>query len=106
MIPQFEFEGGTVLAQINTGLRLLISVTDQVSAVGFRDRPRLIVYSGRNQTTVTTDIPVEIVRGPLITGQDWSDLVRYIERNRDLLIHLWNGEIGRGHYTHRQLPID
>jgi hypothetical protein len=106
MIAQFQLEGGTVLTPTITGLRLLISVTDQTLAVGFKDRPRLIVYSGRDQSTVTTDLPIQVVRGPAITGKDWDELVRYIGRNRPLLIGLWTGEIGRSDYMHRQSPVD
>lgn len=106
MIPQFELENGTVLAPINTGLRLLIHVTDRDSAADYRERPRLIVYSGQKQTTVTTDVPIEKVRGPSIPSQDWNDLVLYIDRNRALLIQLWNGDIGRWDYMQRQTPIN
>jgi hypothetical protein len=106
VIPHFELEGGTVFLPSDTGLQFPISVTDNASAVGFRERARLIAYSGRNQTTVTTDLPIQVVRGPAITGKDWDELVRYIERNRGLLIGLWTGEIGRWDYMHRQSPVD
>ena len=106
MIPAFELEGGTVLARIHSGLEPLISVTTKHDAVGFKARPRLRVYYPPKQITVTVDDSIEVMEGGVITDRDWSDLIRYIEINRVLLIELWVGEIDRTTYMNQQQAID
>jgi len=40
-----------------------------------------------------------------ITGKNWKKLVEYIQTNQDLLLALWNGEIGHLDYAlqHRKV---
>ena len=95
-----------VLAKIDTGLQRLISVTTKQDSVGYRHRPRLVMYYGRKQVFVTVDDPIEVLKSTPITGEDWDDVVAYIKCNRTSLIELWEGRIDRITYMNRQRAIE